>query len=264
MKRLNLFVTTGIVFSILFLNTTLSMAEDLRIFAADALPKPIEEIGHLFEKQHPQVHLYYSFLGSGVLKGDIEEGAYADIFLSANARFQRQLIKKGFIKNYRLFAYDYLTAATPFNNPAHVTSANMFSKLMDKNISLTTSTPHADPAGDYTWKMFRLIDKKYPGAFKKIVSHANHLVNAAFIIPFLINGNTDIGILYTSQVLEIKRQGTKINIIPIPPKYNTKAKFTASVLNESGRKRLAGEFINLLFSKQGKKILKFWGFTPVR
>jgi molybdenum ABC transporter molybdate-binding protein len=238
-------------------------AVTLRIMAADALPKPITEIGAIFKKEHPGVKIDYNFLGAGVLKGDIEEGAPCDIFLSANGKFQRQLKRKGFLKSYKIFAYDYLAAATPSNNPAGVTPSNLIKKLMDSNVSLTTSSPHSDPAGDYTWKMFKIINKQIPGAFNKITGHANHLLDAALVMLVLESGNTDLGILYTSQLLELKRSGAKINIISISKKYNTKAKFTASVLNQSKHKSLDEDFIKLLFSKKGKKILKYWGFSPV-
>ena len=237
-------------------------AATLRIMAADALPKPITEIGNIFKKEHPGVKIDYDFLGAGVLKGDIEEGVPCDIFLSANGKFQRQLRHKGFLKSYKVFAYDYLAAATPYNNPADVTPSNLIQKLMDPNVALTTSSPHADPAGDYTWKMFKIINKQFPGAFKKITGHANHLLDAALVMPLLASGNTDLGILYTSQLLELKRSGAKINIIAIPRKYNTHAKFTVSVLNQSKYKSLDEDFIKLLFSKKGKKILTYWGFSP--
>ncbi len=241
----------------------ISNAATLRIMAADALPKPIMEIGNIFKKEHPGVKIDYDFLGAGVLKGDIEEGAPCDVFLSANGKFQRQLKHKGFLKFYEVFAYDYLAAATPYNNPAGVTPSNLIQKLMDPNVALTTSSPHADPAGDYTWKMFRIINRRFPGAFKKITGHVNHLLDAALVMPVLESGNTDLGILYASQLLELKRSGAKIKIIAITKKYNTKAKFTASVLNQSKYKSLDEDFIRLLFSKKGKKILKYWGFSPV-
>ena len=241
----------------------ISNAATLRIMAADALPKPIMEIGNIFKKEHPGVKIDYDFLGAGVLKGDIEEGAPCDVFLSANGKFQRQLKHKGFLKSYEVFAYDYLAAATPYNNPAGVTPSNLIQKLTDPNVALTTSSPHADPAGDYTWKMFRIINRRFPGAFKKITGHANHLLDAALVMPVLESGNTDLGILYASQLLELKRSGAKINIIAIPKKYNTKVKFTASVLNQSKYKSLDEDFIKLLFSKKGKKILTYWGFSPV-
>ena len=240
----------------------ISNAATLRIMAADALPKPIMEIGNIFKKEHPGVKIDYDFLGAGVLKGDIEEGAPCDVFLSANGKFQRQLKHKGFLKSYEVFAYDYLAAATPYNNPAGVTPSNLIQKLTDPNVALTTSSPHADPAGDYTWKMFRIINRRFPGAFKKITGHANHLLDAALVMPVLESGNTDLGILYASQLLELKRSGAKINIIAIPKKYNTKVKFTASVLNQSKYKSLDEDFIKLLFSKKGKKILTYWGFSP--
>ncbi|MCL4322417.1 MAG: molybdate ABC transporter substrate-binding protein [Deltaproteobacteria bacterium] len=239
-------------------------AATLRIMAADALPKPLTEIGNIFKKEHPGVKIDYDFMGSGVLKGDIEEGAPCDIFLSANGKFQRQLKRKGFLNSYRVFAYDYLAAATPYNNPAHITKSNLIQKLMDSNVVLTTSSPHSDPAGDYTWKMFKIIGKNIPGAFEKITNHVNHLLDAAMVMPVLESGNTDLGILYTSQLLELKRSGAKINIIPIPEKYNSRAKFTVSILNQSKHKVIDRDFIKLLFSKKGKKILKRWGFSPVK
>ena len=244
--------------------TSNANAVTLRILAADALPKPIVEIGNIFKEEHPGVIIYYDFLGAGVLKGDIEEGAPADMFLSANGKFQRELEKKGFLNSYKVFAYDYLAAATPTDNPAHVTASNLLQKLMDKNVSLTTSSPHSDPAGDYTWAMFRKINKKYPGAFRIITGHADHLLDAALVMPILASGNTDLGILYTSQLLELKKTGAKINIIKIKPKYNTRAKFTVSILNQSKHKILDEDFENLLFSAKGKKILKRWGFTPAQ
>jgi molybdate transport system substrate-binding protein len=246
------------------LNNTKAKAVTLRILAADALPKPMIEMGKIFKKKHPGVVIDYDFLGAGVLKGDIEEGAPADMFLSANGKFQRQLKKKGFLNSYKVFAYDYLAAATPIDNPAHVTAVNLIQKLMDKNVSLTTSSPHSDPAGDYTWAMFRKINKKYPGAFRIITGHADHLLDAALVMPILASGNTDLGILYTSLLLELKKTGAKINIIKIKPKYNTRAKFTVAILNQSKHKMLDEDFETLLFSAKGKKILKQWGFTPVQ
>jgi len=238
-------------------------AVTLRIMAADALPKPLTEIGGIFKKEHPGVKINYYFLGSGVLKGDIEEGAPCDIFLSANVKFQRQLKRKGFLGRYDVFAYDYLAAATPYNNPANVTESNLIQKLTDPDVTLATSSPRSDPAGDYTWKMFKIINKQFPGSFVKITNHANHLLDAALVMPVLESGNTDLGILYASQLLELKRSGAKINIIPISKKYNTKAKFTASILNQSKYKALDEDFIKILFSKKGKEILSYWGFSPV-
>lgn len=247
---------------IIFGNTEAS-AVTLKIMAADALVKPISAIGNIFKKEHANVKIDYDFLGSGVLKGDIEEGAPSDIFLSANEKFQKQLKTRKLLNSYRIFAYDYLAAATPYNNPAHITGSNLIQKLTDPNVTVTTSSPHSDPAGDYTWKMFRMINKQFPGAFEKIIKHDNHLLDGAMVMPVLESGNTDLGILYKSQLQELKRSGAKINIISIPKQYNTRAKFTSSVLNQSKHKILDNEFLKLLFSKKGRGILKYWGFHPV-
>lgn len=239
-------------------------AVTLKVMAADALPKPMMEISKIFEKEHPGVKVDFDFMGAGVLKGDIEEGAPCDIFLSANAKFQRELQKRNFLKSYKIFAYDYLAAATPESNPAKVNKENLIKKLMDPSVKLATSSPNTDPAGDYTWKMFEIINHKIPGAFNKIVNHDNHMLDAALVMPALVNGDVDLAILYTSQLVELQRSGAKINIIPINKEYNTKAKFTVAILNQSKYKKLDADFTKLLFSKKGQEILNYWGFTPTR
>ena len=243
----------------------------IRIFASDAVSKPLRVIGNIFEKEHHGVVLNYEFSASGVFRVGILGGVPPDIYITSNENYQNDLMERADINSYKVFAHDYLVAATPFKNPSGLSESNLISRLMNKNVSLTIASPSFSPAGRYTMRMFKALNKKTPGAFNKIVNHAKQLLSPALILPLLKEGKTDIGIIYMSQASELKSEGIGINAIPIPSQYNTKANFAISILNGSPfhfvsprRKKLDKDFEKLLISKTGQKILKQWGFSLIQ
>ncbi len=245
----------------------------VRIFASDATETPLRIIGNIFEKEHPQTHISYDFTAPGAfyllnIKGDVLP---PDIYITSDEKYQNDVMELADINSYKVFAYNHLVAVTPFNNPAGVNASNLISKLMDKNVSLAVASPKLSPAGEYTMNMFRAINKNTPGAFNEIVGHAKQLLDPALVMSLLKNRKTDIGIIYASQAVELQREGVRINVIPIPMKYNTKAVFAISVFKKftghlvTPRKaRHTKEIEALLLSKRGQMILKAWGFSPVK
>ncbi|RZD14837.1 MAG: ABC transporter substrate-binding protein [Candidatus Acidulodesulfobacterium ferriphilum] len=269
MKKI-FFLIILILFSTFFYIPRANARTLIRIFASDAVAKPLHIIGNIFEKEHHGVKMNYEFSASGVFRVGILGGVPPDIYIASNEKYQDDLMEVAAINSYKVFAYDYLAAATPYANQAGITKSNLISKLTNKNVSLTVASPNFSPAGHYTMDMFRAINKRHQGAFNKIADHANQLLSPALIMPLLKNDKTDIGILYASQLAGLKRCGMDINIIPISSQYNTRAKFTISILNKSPfhfvshrREKLNKEFEKLLLSKTGQKILKQWGFSPV-
>ncbi|MHB8232962.1 MAG: molybdate ABC transporter substrate-binding protein [bacterium] len=269
MKKI-FFLIILILFSTFFYIPRASAHTLIRIFASDAVSKPLRIIGNIFEKEHHGVKMNYEFSAAGVFRVGILGGVPPDIYIASNEKYQDDFMEAAIINSYKVFAYDYLAAATPYANRAGINESNLISKLTNKNISLTVASPNFSPAGHYTMNMFRAINKRYPGAFNKIADHANKILSPALIIPLLKNGKTDIGILYASQLAGLKREGISINAIPISSQYNTRVTFTVSILNKSPfhfvspqRKKLNKEFEKLLLSKTGQKILKQWGFSPV-
>jgi molybdate transport system substrate-binding protein len=76
-----------------------------------------------------------------------------------------------------MFARNRLCAfATP---DVALTPANFAERLVDPKVKLGTSTPKADPGGDYTWKMFELIEKAHPGAFAILEGKAQKIIGGS-------------------------------------------------------------------------------------
>src|SRR5690606_12020460 len=89
---------------------------------------------------------------------------------SANMKHPETLAKAGKAGPVRMFARNKLCAiAQP---GVKVTTATLLDVLLDAKVRVGTSTPKADPSGDYAWKLFEKAEKARPGAFKTLDANA--------------------------------------------------------------------------------------------
>ena len=102
------------------------------------------------------------FGASGLLKDEIASGAKAEVFASANMEHPQALAAEKRSGPVVLFARNRLCAlARP---GLEVTPAALLDRMLDPQVKLGTSTPKADPSGDYAWEVFRKAEKLKPGA----------------------------------------------------------------------------------------------------
>src|SRR5262249_57097631 len=101
-------------------------------------------------------------------------GAHADVFACANMEHPQALAAAGKSSPVALVARNRLCAwARP---GLAVTPATLLERMLDPAVKLGTSTPRADPSGDYAWEVFRKADKLRPGAFATLEKKALQLV----------------------------------------------------------------------------------------
>lgn len=249
----------------------------IRIFASDAVAQPVRQIGYMFEKAHPNVKLDYEFAASGVFMPPITQGVPPDIFISSSRKEMNRLISLSFINFPRTVAYDYFAAATPCSNPVghsrlpRVTASNLLHAIRASRVSLTIASPMLSPAGRDTVAMLRKMGADGAGPLPAIMSHTQEVIGPNFVLPKLISGQTDLGIVYASQVTGVWRTGVCLNEIPIARRYNRKVTFAVAVLKasqlhfvSSRRRRLDGEYASFLTSGKAQRIFAEWGFVPVR
>jgi len=252
-----------------------SAAITIRVFASDAVEKPLREIGYRFEKQHPNVKLHYEFAASGLFMASIIQGVPPDVFISSSDHYQNELINRAEINFPTTIAYSHLAAAEPCYNPAGssrigtITSGNLVAHLMNGNMRVGIASPVLSPAGRYTNDMFMAIDRTTPGAYRRIMSHTKEVMGPNLIIPYLTDAKTDIAILYASQIAGMRREGVCVSETRIPNKYNRKVTFSASILKPSAlrvvsetRKSVDAEYAGFLTSATGQRVFKEWGFVP--
>ena len=96
----------------------------LTVFAAASLTEAFGEIATAFEAAYPDTKVMLNLAGSNTLRAQIEQGAQADVFASANTREMDALVTSGLVTqdDSRIFLTNRLVAIAPADNPAGIAS----------------------------------------------------------------------------------------------------------------------------------------------
>ena len=150
--------------AVLAIMTVPAMAEEtVLLHAAGSLRAALTEVAKDFEAAGVG-KVQAKFGASGLLKDEIAAGAKAEVFASANMEHPQALAAEKRSGPVVLFARNRLCAlARP---GLEVTPASLLDRMLDPQVKLGTSTPKADPSGDYAWEVFRKAEKLKPGALR--------------------------------------------------------------------------------------------------
>jgi len=153
----------------MMLSTNLPAQEQINLYAAGSLKAALTEIAKAFTKQHG-IPVQTTFGASGLLRERIENGEAADVFASANMEHPERLLKADKSGPVLLFARNRLCALAHPN--LAVTPETLLDVLLDPAVKLGTSTPRADPSGDYAWRLFQKAEKIRPGSYARLDAKA--------------------------------------------------------------------------------------------
>src|SRR5271168_2575309 len=152
---------------------SLAGAEGLRVLAAGSLREVMGEIGERY-KEATATTVTAAFGPSGLMRERIEKGEHVDLFASADMGHPLKLLHDGRATRVAMFVRNTLCGVAV--SRVGLTTANFIDRLLDPSVKLGTSTPNADPAGDYTWAMFNRIDALHPGSYTILDKKAQQIV----------------------------------------------------------------------------------------
>jgi len=253
------------MFAALVLATSAGFAEEpkeLFVFTAASLTGAFTEIGQMFEKE-TNISVAFNFDGSQALSTQIENGAYADVFASANTKQMNALKKDGLMNNSSIsvFTKNRLSLIIPKDNPAKV---HNLTDLAKPGLKIVVGTKDV-PVGDYAMQIINKLgnDSTYGPNYKtKVLANViSQETNVNYVVTKVALGEADAGFAYVSDVTE--DLAAKVDKIDIPDEYNVIAEYPMGLLKESKYSAEAEQFMNLVKSEEGKAILEKYGFTPV-
>lgn len=235
---------------------------DLVVFAAASLTGAMTGIAREYEAVHPDTRIVLNFDGSQALRSQIEQGARADLFLSANTRHMTALQGEGLMVNdsVTVFAKNRLALIVPKENRANITG---LADLARPDIRLVIGTKDV-PFGDYTRQALGKMagdsacGPEYTNAVMENVVSEDPTVTA--LVAKIRLGEADAGIAYASDVSGGDR--ALVTAIPIPDRYNVIAEYPLGVVRDAKEKDRAIAFARFIMSDEGNAILKRYGFTP--
>ncbi len=230
-----------------------STRSTLRVFAASSLTEAFQDLERGFEASHPAVDIEPIFAGSQVLRLQIEQGAAADVFASANEGHMSALVAEGEVPGSRTFVHNELVVIVPPDNPASVGS---FAEL-PRATRLVVGTEQA-PVGIYTRQILENAGRGLGTDFAarvraNIVSEES---NVRLVRAKVELGEADAAIVYRTDVTP----ANGVVVVPIPDDLNVLASYRIGTLDRSSEQELAGQFIAYVLSEEGRRILAEHGF----
>jgi molybdate transport system substrate-binding protein len=240
--------------------------ETVLLHAAGSLRAALSEVARDFEAAGFG-KVQAKFGPSGLLKDEIAGGAKAEVFASANMAHPQALAAESRSGPVVLFARNRLCALV--RPGLDVAPSSLLDRMLDPQVKLATSTPKADPSGDYAWDVFRKAETISRGAFAILDGKALQLTGGPSSPPapqgrsvygeLVAQGAADIFLTYCTNALVAQRENPAQQIVQLPDALAVGADYGLSVLNQASP--AAYTFALFVMSVKGQRILAAHGFA---
>ena len=255
------------VFAILAHMSAPAVAADVVLLhAAGSLREALTDIARSFEAQTGAI-VQAKFGASGLLKDEIAGGANAAVFASANMEHPQALMlaKRG--GPVVLFARNKLCALV--RPGIAVAPESLLDRMLDPGVRIGTSTPKADPSGDYAWEVFRKADRLKPGAYAILERKALQLTGGptspapppgrTIYGTLVAQGAADIFLTYCTNAVAAQKENPGQQILSLPDALAVGADYGLIVLNDASAS--AYKFALFILSAEGQRALADHGFA---
>ena len=233
----------------------------LTVFAAASLAESFQALAAAFEDDHPGVRVAINFAGSQTLRTQLEHGAEADVFASANWQHMAQVKESGLLGNVpEYFAANRLAVVAPADSDAVQSLAD----LARPGVSIAIAAEEV-PAGAYTRESLALLaaSDAFPGDYatdvlSNVVTNETSVRGVAQKVAL---GEVDAGIVYETDALAAQYDHA-IRTLEIPLQFNPAAQYPIAALSTTDELETALEFIKFVQGDSGQAILREHGFVP--
>jgi molybdate transport system substrate-binding protein len=238
----------------------LAAQQTITVFAAASLADAFTTMGQRFEATHPGIAVKFNFAGSQALATQMEQGASADVFASADQRWMQYADQHHLSGGpARVFARNRLVVITPKSNPGYV---DRLPDLARPHLKLVLAAPQV-PVGTYSREALRRLSAA-PGfgadfGGRVLANLVSEEENVKGVVAKVQLGEADAGIVYATDVTRAIR--SQLRVLDIPDASNPIAEYPIAPTAPAHRD-LAGAFIDFVLSPDGQAILAERGFLP--
>jgi molybdate transport system substrate-binding protein len=221
----------------------------LSVYAASSLTEAFNKAKTTLEAANPGLHITYNFAGTNALVSQIEQGAPADVFASADTKNMDKLVTKGLVETPVTFAKNKLEIAVAPGNPKHITG---LADLARPDVTVVLEAPGV-PAGDYTREV---LAKKGITVTPKSLE-----TDVKSALAKVESGEADATVVY---VTDVKAAGSKVTGVPVPDSDQPSPPITypIAVVKASKNQDAAKAFVDSAVSGDVQKALVTAGFLP--
>lgn len=239
----------------------------LAVHAAGSLRAALTEIARAFEREGGGA-VRLTFAPSGLLKDRIAAGEPSEVFASANLTHPQALHDAGKAEPVQTFARNALCllAAAGFQ----LQGRSVPQALLDPAVRVATSTPRADPAGDYAFELFDRIEAAgHAGAAATLKAKALQLTGGPNSAPapagrsaygaLMADGRAELFVTYCTNAVQARQEVPALQVLPVPAAINVAAAYGITVVRPATPAATA--FVGFVFGPQGQRVLAAHGFS---
>ncbi|HEY2477133.1 MAG TPA: molybdate ABC transporter substrate-binding protein [Solirubrobacterales bacterium] len=218
----------------------------LIVLGASSLTEAVTKYGESFEGAQVKA----SFAGSDELAAQIQQGAKADVFASADTDYPQELFEEGLVEKPQVFAGNELVIAVPEGS-----SIKSLADLAKPGVKLVIGDPSV-PVGSYT----RTVLGRLPAAEREAIMSnvVSEETEVASIVAKLEQGAAEAGFVYVTDA----KAAAALEPVSIPAKLQPDVEYGVAVVKSSGDKEAAEEFVAGLVEGEGQEDLREAGFLP--
>lgn len=240
-------------------------AEPVQVYAAGSLREALTTIAREHESRTGQ-KVSLTFGPSGVMRERIEQGAPAQVFASADTDHPQRLAQSGGWQAPVVFVRNQLCALA--SDKISVTPETLLATLLKPDVRVGTSTPKADPGGDYAWAMFRRADAVRPGAYAALDAKALKLVGgpnspqppvgrgaSAWMMD---QGKADVFMSYCTSAMAAQKEVPRLRVVQLPANLQVSAAYGLTV--REGATPAARAFAQALREPAAQRVFGELGF----
>lgn len=210
------------------------------IYAAGSLREALTSIATALEARTGN-RVALTFGASGLLRERIEKGEAAQVFASADTEHPQRLANAGDWQAPVVFVRNWLCAVAA---PAlALTPDTLLDTLLRPGVRLATSTPKADPSGDYAWELFRKAELLRPGTFALLSAKALQLTGASdspkppagrnAYAWNMDEGKADVFLTYCTNAVAAQRELPALRVVDIPADLQVSAAYALTVRHDA-------------------------------
>jgi len=218
----------------------------LTVLGAASLTQAFTKVGDQLHARYPGLDVKFSFAGSSTLATQIQQGAPADVFASADQANMQKVTGAGLgTGTPAVFAHNKLEIAVQAGNPKHITS---LSDLANPALKVDVCAPGV-PCGTYSTTTFAKAGVK--------VTPVSQEQDVKSVLTKVGLGEADAGVVY---VTDVKSAGSQVQGVVIPDEQNTTAEYPIAELKTTQSEPAAKAFVDYVVGAQGQKVLADFGF----
>ncbi|MCQ6557292.1 molybdate ABC transporter substrate-binding protein [Paenibacillus mendelii] len=226
---------------------------ELTVSAAASLTDALKEIQTLYEKEHSSIKLVFNLGASGALQQQIEQGAPADLFLSAATKNMKALVDKQLIDSdkHQNILKNELVAVVPLDAQLNITSEQDLQQ--DGLNKIAIGIPESVPAGSYAKEALTSANL-WDGLQSKIVQAKD----VRQVLQYVETGNVDVGFVYKTDALT----SSKVKVaFKVDPKSYSPVNYPIGIVKATKHAQEAEDFYAYLQTDEALDVFIKYGFS---